>query len=95
MSIPLYTLSLGDLAFVFSPYEMFDTNGKEIKEGSPYETTIVATCSNFMYGYVPSKLAYEYGGKYEVDGCRFVEGTGELSAQDFVKTLTALYPNRK
>jgi len=33
--IPIAAFSIGDVGFVSAPYEMFDTNGKQIKEGSP------------------------------------------------------------
>jgi len=76
--INMNVFTIGDVAFVIAPCEMFDANGRQIKEGSPYETTIVCTCaynrSDKQYypfspyygyegvGYIPSYEAYEYEG---------------------------------
>ena len=84
--IPLGVISFGDLAFVAAPYEMFDTNGMEVKEGSPFETTFVLSCAGGNYDYMPSKLAFAHGG-YEVFRCRYLEGTAEQLSDAFVETL--------
>ena len=44
--MPIHAACIGGLGFVFAPYEMFCKNGMFIKEHSPFETTVVATCSN-------------------------------------------------
>jgi hypothetical protein len=84
--IPLGVISFGDLAFVAAPYEMFDTNGMEVKEGSPFETTFVLSCAGGNYDYMPSRLAFSHGG-YEVFRCRYLEGTAEQLSGAFVETL--------
>ena len=84
--IPLGIISFGDVAFVAAPYEMFDTNGMEVKEGSPFKTTFVLSCAGGNYDYMPSKFAFPHGG-YEVFRCRYVEGTAEQLAEAFVDTL--------
>ena len=81
--------SIGDVAFVASPYEMFDTNGKQIKEGSPYQMTFVLTCTNERFAYIPSALGFRNGG-YSADLCRFIPGTGEMMAQHYVRLLKEL-----
>ena len=84
--IPLGVISCGDIAFVAAPYEMFDTNGMEVKAGSPFETTFVLSCAGGNYDYMPSKLAFPHGG-YEVFRCRYLEGTAEQLSDAFVETL--------
>ena len=79
--------SFGDVGFVAAPYEMFDTNGKYIKETSPFAMTIVAELANGSNGYFPSEFAFGYGG-YEVDTTKYVCGTAEELADSFVSMLT-------
>ena len=91
--IHLAAMSFGDVGFVFAPYEMFDDNGVEIKEASPFETTFVCTLiGGHNYEYIHSDS--EYGkGVYEVWVCIFTRGIGERLAQSFVSLLndTASY----
>ena len=84
--VPLGAISFGDVAFVAAPYEMFDTNGMEVKEGSPFETTFVLSCAGGNYDYMPSKFAFPHGG-YEVFRCRYVEGTAEQLVDGFLSML--------
>lgn len=87
--MPLYAFSIGDVAFITAPYEMFDTNGKYIRDNSPFDTTIVSTCANDQNGYIPSAYGYIYGG-YEADTTYFAPGTGEKYANIYVEMLKAL-----
>ncbi len=83
-------LTVGDLAFAVAPYEMYDTNGMQIKEGSPYKMTFVLTLSNGpSMGYLPTMLNFEHGG-YAPDTCRFMPGIGEALAEEFVTLLNDL-----
>lgn len=90
LGITLDVVALGDLAFVMAPYEMFDTNGMEIKAASPFEMTIVATCANDTLSYIPSAIGFEHGG-YSVDRCQFVPGTGEQMVEEYVAMLNELH----
>lgn len=92
LDIQLNVVSIGDVAFAMVPYEMFDTNGMQLKERSPYKMTVIATCSNDVRSYIPSALGFEHGG-YSVDRCRFVPGTGERMVDEFVGMLTKLKEN--
>jgi len=94
-AVQLYAFSVGDVAFVDAPYEMFDTNGMAIKKGSSFEMTFVATCANFHYYYIPSEEAFAYGGEYEIGITRFVRGTAEKLQDSFVDLLNQLYETRK
>lgn len=90
--LELNVMSIGELGFVIADYEMYDTNGMFIKEHSPFEMTIVATCSNDYRSYLPSAVAFEHGG-YTVDRCRFKPGIGEEMAQRYVAELENLHNN--
>ena len=87
------TISFGDAGFVWAPYEMYDTNGMFIKENSPFDITIVATCANGGNGYFPSLLGFEHGG-YEPDTTKYVPGTAETLADHYVAMLTEQYNNK-
>ena len=88
--LKLYAHSVGELAFVFAPYEMFDENGVFIKENSPFACTFVVSCSNTSNGYIPSAEGYE-NSSYEANVSRFVSGTGEELADEFSAMLRELY----
>lgn len=87
--IPMWTVSVGDLAFVGAPYEMFDTNGQRIKDASPFRMTFVMTLTNEAHGYMPSKLGFEHGG-YSADTCRFKPGIGEQLAENYIQLLESM-----
>lgn len=90
LDLPLYALSIGDVGFVFAAYEMFDTNGKYIRDNSPFETTVIATCANDQNSYIPSAYGFIYG-CYEKDLCFFRPGTGERMAEVYVDMLKQLH----
>ena len=79
-------ISFGDIAFVSAPYEMFDTNGMEIKQGSPYDMTFVLTNAGGAGAYVPSALAVPNGG-YEVYTAVDEFGTAERMVSEFLSML--------
>lgn len=81
------------VGFAAAPYEMFDTNGMFIKENSPFAHTVIATLSNYSHGYFPSDFTFETG-SYEVDTTRFVRGTAERLADQYIAMLTEQFNNR-
>ena len=83
----VFAFSIGDVGFAVAPYEMFDTNGMYIKENSPFKMTVITTCANGAYGYIPTEIAIEHGG-YEPDNTRYAAGTAEELAELYVKLLT-------
>ena len=87
--INIGALSIGDMAFVFGPYEMFDTNGMQIKAASPFERTFICAYTNAAFGYIPSAIAFQNGG-YEIDGCSFRAGLGEELVEEYLKMLRDL-----
>ena len=74
--IPLYAVSFGDIVFTTSPFEQFDSDGKAVRDASPFKMTFSCAYSNGHYGYLPSTLAYPHG-SYEVNTTYFVQGTSD------------------
>lgn len=82
-------MTIGDVGFVFAPYEMFAANGVQIKEGSGCPTTFIATCAGGVWGYIPDPRGVEVG-SYEACITKFEYGTGEKLAELFIDTLVNL-----
>ena len=80
--------SFGDVGLAAFPGEQFDTNGKFIKDNSPFAMTIVATKANGENGYFPSQFAFDVSGGYECDTTKYVPGTAEKLADQYVAMLT-------
>jgi len=96
-------IALGDVVFTFHPYEMFDTNGMELRAGTvgnpnyrpheqrenPYPMTFLCTLGNGHLGYVPSLLGYTNGG-YSTDISYLAPGSGERLVGDYLNILHEL-----
>ena len=91
--VEMYAYSVGDLGFVAAPYEMFDTQGVTIKEESPFGATFVVTCCNDALGYIPSMEGFD-NNTYEANNGKFMPGTGEELADEYVKMLETLYATK-
>lgn len=87
--VPLTVCSIGDVAFVAAPYEMFDTSGMQIKHCSAYPMTFVCTCANDYVGYIPSAFAYQYG-CYEADCTPLAPGTAEELVVQYLGMLARM-----
>ena len=72
---PLYAISVGDLAFAFAPFEIFDTNAMGVKEGSDFKMTFYASCSNASGGYLPTEPSWDWEQHYEVRITNYPKGT--------------------
>lgn len=97
-------IALGDVVFTYHPYEMFDTNGAELRNGTvgnpnyeadrqqtnPYPMTIVCSLGNGHLGYVPSRLGYTNGG-YSTDIAYLAPGSGERLVSDYLTILHQLH----
>jgi hypothetical protein len=84
--IMLRTIAFGDLTFAAVPYEMFDTNGMEVKSASPYKTTFILATTNGSHGYMPSEIAVRNGG-YEVYTSIYKYGTAEKIVGELLEML--------
>lgn len=86
----LRAVTVGNLGFVFAPYEMFGEQGRYIKDNSPCDLTFVATCGEGNNSYLAaSKGGFDYN-SYEAQVCYYAEGVAEQAAKDFVDILTVL-----
>ena len=97
-------IAIGDVVFTTHPYEMFDTNGMELRAGTvgnenylpeeqlenPYSMTIVCTLANGHLGYIPSRMGYTNGG-YSTDITKVAPGTGERIVGDVLEIINELY----
>lgn len=98
--LTISALSFGDVGFVVAPYEMYDTNGVEVRRDSPFAITFVTTMAgmpelesrSLSNGYIPSQLGYDNGG-YSIDISRYAPGTGEDLCRDFVGMLRQMKNN--
>ena len=88
-TITIHAMVLGDVSMTFAPYEMFSTQGKIIKEGTPYGMTFVVTCSEYHEGYMPNEIACEHN-YYEYDIANFARGVGEQLSERFVEILKGI-----
>jgi len=97
--IDVFAFSFGDIAMGFVPYEQFDTNGKQMRDGVAdlYKMTFSGGYTNGTKSYVPSNLssieneaAKEHYGGYEVYTCRYEDGTGDGVAAALTAALRAM-----
>lgn len=85
-SMELNALSFGNVSLIFAPYEMFGTNGAQIKKDSPYEMTFLVSCAHAQDGYLPSEFGWKLG-CYEAQITKFARGTAERLVAEFVDML--------
>ena len=83
----LRAVTVGNLGFVFAPYEMFGEQGKYIKDNSPLDLTFIATCGEGDNSYLASSTGGFAYNSYEAQVCYYAEGVAEQAAQDFVDIL--------
>ena len=88
--LPISAISIGDVAFIAAPYEMFDKNGVDIKTASEFKMTFICGYANGRYGYIPTSEAFPHG-EYEVRSCKYVQGTAEQIAQRHISLLEKLF----
>lgn len=96
-------VTFGDVAFTAHPYEMFDTNGRQLRQGTageegygpedqlenPFPMTFITTRANGAHCYIPSVQGFANGG-YERDTTLFAGGTGEKLVADYLRLLAKL-----
>ena len=87
LGAPLYAFSMGELAFAFAPFEIFDTNAMFVKENSKYPMTFYASCSNESHSYLPTPPSFDWVQHYEVRITNYPKGTAEKVADYLVGLL--------
>lgn len=96
MELSQTIVTLGDLAFVFLPFEAFCKISLSLKEQSPYTHTLLVGLTNGTYGYLPAEEELPFGG-YEVDSFRatgilsFVDATDQRVVKENVKLLNEMH----
>lgn len=94
-AMELTAIRVGDIGFAAVPFEMFDTNGKQIKDESNCTTTFVMTCASMgKHEYVPAEYVWDYytGEEfaYELLSCKHERGTAETVASELASMLNGL-----
>jgi len=88
--IPVWGISIGDVAFGGFPGEPFNDIGVAVRKASPFKMTMLACLANGSRGYFPFSKAYEQDG-YESATSPF----GPSVADDLVAGETALLKGLK
>lgn len=91
----LTAIRLGDVGFAVVPFEMFDTNGMQIKSDSDCTTTFVLTCASMpKHEYIPAEYVWDYNTgsqtAYELSSCQHEQGTAEKVAGELAAMLNTL-----
>jgi hypothetical protein len=60
--VEVQAMTIGDVALVAFPAEMFTALGERVKAESPFPDTLIATLANGWHGYVPTLEAFSRGG---------------------------------
>ena len=82
-------VTIGDLAIVGIPGELFVELGLVLKANPHFARTFVAGYCNDLIGYIPTRAAYAEGG-YEVDTARIAAGSGETIVETALSALAAM-----
>ena len=82
-------MTIGNIGFVFAPYEMFSSHGKQIKTTSAMDMAFIITNSEGDQGYIPDENACEHS-YYEYDIAKYSRETGTELANRYVEILNAL-----
>ena len=88
-TLELLAVGIGDISFATTPIEMFNSNGRFVKDNTPFEMTFMMAYSNGSFSYIPDEKAFEYD-CYEKNTCRYLKGTGEDIAATHVRLLNQL-----
>ncbi len=81
--------TVGNLAIVGIPGELFVELGLALKASPHFAQTFVAGYCNDLIGYIPTRAAYAEGG-YEVDTARIAPGSGETILDTALSALAAM-----
>lgn len=95
LPVEVRVLALGDdLALVFLPGEVFVELGLAIRQGSPFDQTLVVELSNAVETiYIPNRGAYAQG-SYEVTNSALQPGGGELLVEAALRLLARAAQDR-
>lgn len=89
MQLEVQVISLGGIAFVGLPGEVFSDIGRRIKKSSPFAHTFISSLTNGSAGYFPTKKAFLEGG-YESKNNPFTEELEDLLVNNVIELLNSL-----
>ncbi|MHB8654835.1 MAG: hypothetical protein ACYDA9_13255 [Terriglobia bacterium] len=89
LSEDVQVLTIGSVAFVGIPGELFVQLGRQIVEQSPFPNTFIVELANDDVGYIPTKRAFSEGG-YEPTSSILEPGDGEKLVSTAIKLLNQL-----
>ena len=89
LATAMTVVTIGNLAIVGVPGELFVELGLAIKANPYFDQTFVAGYCNDLIGYIPTRAAYAEGG-YEVDTARIAAGSGETIVDTALSALAAM-----
>ena len=87
--VDMRAMAIGELSMIFAPYEMFGPSAETLMAQTPYDMTLVITCSNGSLGYIPTDKAFDYD-VYEDLVTKFTRGTAETLIEEYVQMLKTL-----
>ncbi len=97
----LNVIGFGEFGIAWAPFEIFDTNARNVREASPFKYTFYASCANAGTGnmYLPDAAGFTYPtyealGGGETDNpkyTRFPQGTGELVQDQLIDLLKGIF----
>ena len=88
-SFDINAMTIGNIGFVFAPYEMFSSHGKQIKTTATTDMAFIITNSENDQAYIPDENACEHS-YYEYDITKYARDTGTNLANRYVAILEAL-----
>lgn len=88
----LYTFGVGEIGFVMAPYEMYQSNGMDIRHDSPYKMTMIGTLANASDNnfYLPNADAYDIPNAYGISE-KYVKGDAEKFHEQYINMLNACF----
>lgn len=88
----LYTFCIGEIGFVMAPYEMYQSNGMDIRAESPYKMTLIGTLANASDNnfYLPNSDAYDIPNAYGLSE-KYVKGDAEKFHEQYISMLNACF----
>jgi hypothetical protein len=89
LPVEIQVVSVGPVAFVGIPGELFVQLGLEIQKESPFPDTVIVELANQDLGYIPTRLAFKQGG-YEPTSCVLEPGGGEKITETAIAMLKRL-----
>ena len=91
VTLPLQAIRIGDFSVCAIPFETLVEIGLDLKERSPFDTTMVIGLANGRFGYLPTPKQHDLGG-YEtwLGTCKVQEDASVLIVDQLLEMLNEL-----